>query len=135
VVLELGDRIPAERGIFFLRNKGVGTRMHRPEATEAEIRSEARFWRLVISAGTIVDRADRAHVPATYNASFLEDLEGRPFDAVLAEVRSYGTPPETSTTFEDDEPPATPLTILLILGVGAFLLFASTGVLRRSPGA
>ncbi len=66
----LGAEIPAERAVFFLRNKGAELRRMDARATASEIRYESAFWRLVILAGTVVDRGGTVHVPETLNASF-----------------------------------------------------------------
>ena len=74
------ERVPRDRAVFFLRNKGMDVRMFQPGATKAEIAAESGFWRTVIDAGTVVSHNGAAHVPSTYNAEFLAAAEGLPFD-------------------------------------------------------
>ena len=72
-VPDLEASIPRAPGVFFLRNKGVDTRMFRPDAPAAEIAIESAFWRTVIMAGTVVNRNGAVDVPETMNAPFLAD--------------------------------------------------------------
>lgn len=131
---KLGEEVPAERGIFFLRNKGVDIAAENANATAHEIEVESQFWRRVITAGTIVEREGVAHLPSTYNAAFLQRLEGRPFNEVLREVRRYGALPPTSMA------PAAPTSagvapaVLLAVAIAVFVLAFGTGRLRRRGG-
>ncbi len=67
---ELGREIPAERAVFSLRNGGVAARMANPDVSPAEVARETQSWRLVILAGTVVDRGGVVHVPEALNAPF-----------------------------------------------------------------
>ncbi len=102
---ELGETIPRQPGVFFLRNKGVETRMFRPDATAAEIAIESAFWRTVILAGTVVNRNGAVDVPETMNAPFLAQLKGLPFDDFVREIATIG-----GLSAEPAEPAADPAT-------------------------
>ncbi len=66
-------------------------------ATASEIRYESAFWRLVVLAGTVVDRGGTVHVPEARSAPFLAELEGTSFDRFVDRVRSAAAhAPDTS---------------------------------------
>ena len=128
---QLGAEIPAERGIFFLRNKAKELRTLKPLAAPAEIDAEAGFWRLAILAGSAVDVGGRVHVPETSNAPFLAALEGQPFHALLDAVRA-AAPPRPNAVAARDQQPAWFAVLgraaALVIAVGAILQFR-----RRRP--
>jgi hypothetical protein len=132
---KLGGEIPAERGIFFLRNKGVDIAGENAAATAQEIEVESQYWRRVITAGTIVERDGVAHLPSTYNAAFLQRLEGRPFNDVLREVRRYGALPPTS--MRPDAPASAGIApaVLLAVAIAVFAATLGTGRWRRRRGS
>ncbi len=107
---QLGREIPADRGVFFLRNKGVDLRKFQAGATQAEIEAEAGFWRLAIAAGSAVDAAGRVGVPITANAPFLEAFEGRPFAELIDAVRSV------SPHVRAGPAPSEPLSVASVVG-------------------
>ena len=104
-VPDLEASIPRAPGVFFLRNKGVDTRMFRPDAPAAEIAIESAFWRTVIMAGTVVNGNGAVDVPETMNAPFLADLKGLPFDDFVREIATIG-----GLSAEPVEPAADPAT-------------------------
>ncbi|MEO5964753.1 MAG: hypothetical protein ABIR11_04750 [Candidatus Limnocylindrales bacterium] len=123
--LTLGDQIPAERGVFFLRNKGVELRRRHPEAPADRIDAAAGVWRLVVIAGTIVDRGGQAHVPETSNSAWLGAWEDRSFKDLLAEVR--GAAPMRPVEAPGGTAPLgrTPAIIDLPIEIGAALALAA----------
>ena len=125
----------AERGVFFLRNKGVDALRYQPTATEAEIQAESAFWRLTILAGSVVERDGRVHVPETLDADFLARLDGAPFLGFVDEVSSLGSvapgrsvePGQTDT----DEKAGLVAIAAATLGLAVLMLLAISIVARR----
>lgn len=125
----LGREIPAERGVFFLRNKAEDRRMFGGSQADAVIEAERPFWRTVIHAGTVVERGDRAHVPDDMNAEWLGPWEGKPFAAFVDAVGAAApqVTAEPAATDETANQPAFVVFVALILVVAGVI-----GLRRRA---
>lgn len=122
---QLGTEIPAERAVFFLRNKGAERNRLDARATASEIRYESAFWRLVILAGTVVDRDGTVHVPETLNAPFLAELEGTSFDRFVDRVRSAAAGAPDTSTSPQRHPDATMAPLIpIVVGLAALAWIA-----------
>jgi len=116
----LGREIPAERGVFFLRNKGAELRAINPGASEAEVAADVPFWRLAILAGSAFDRGGRVHVPETLNADFLAAFEGKAFADLITAIRTAAPrPPAPSAGPPASSPGLLSAGLLIVLGAGA----------------
>lgn len=128
----LGIEIPAERSIFFLRNLRTDLRQAKPDATQAELDAAWPLWRLVILAGSGIDRAGRVHFPILNNATFLEPFEAIPFADFVARVRSLGRVLPNTATDTLARDPSSPAPIgPLLAGVAALLWILPRGFRRR----
>ena len=123
----LGREIPAERGVFFLRNKAEDRRLFGGPVSALEIEAERPFWRTVIGAGTVVERGDRAHVPDSTNAEWLGAWEGKPFGAFVEAVA--GPAPREPASPAGVDPGVLP--VGLVVAVAAVLLAVGVVAARR----